>query len=164
MEDFVDIDNIGTLSFNPGMEIEYPISERWRLRAYGHAGWGIETETSDSAWIFDAGVKSRFAFQNGNLDWAVVNEVFFATYDEKQGKLKWDISYRWFQNTPLFSKINAPSDEVKDEWEIGLAIAKRHGPIKIWFLNFEHMGLSYRFDSSGNFEAITVNFRSPFTR
>jgi hypothetical protein len=31
-------------------------------------------------------------------------------------------------------------------------------------MDFEHMGLSYRFNTDGSFQAITVNFRSPFTR
>ena len=30
IEDIIDLDNIGTVSFNPGVEIEYPISTRWR--------------------------------------------------------------------------------------------------------------------------------------
>ncbi len=81
IDDFIDLDNIGTMSINPGVEIEYPISNRWHLRAYGHLGWGTEFETSAKAWIYDAGLKSRFSFQNGNLDWAMVNELFFAGYN-----------------------------------------------------------------------------------
>jgi len=202
LEDFVDIDNIGTISFNPGVEIEYPLSDRWRLRAYSHLGWGTEIESSDTAWIFDAGIKSRFAFQNDKLEWAIVNELSYATYDEKQGtqkpdssggvdsdgmaglmtgldfsypidwtpikghplNLNWDVSYRWFQNSPEFSKFDSAPDEINDEWRISLALARRDGPIKIWFLDFEQLGLSYRFDSSGNFQAISMNLRAPFTR
>ena len=47
---------------------------------------------------------------------------------------------------------------------IGLALALRDRPIRIWFLEFERMGLSYRFSSDGRFKAITVNVRSLFTR
>ncbi len=55
-------------------------------------------------------------------------------------------------------------DVIEDEWELGVAFARQGGPINIWFMNFEQMGLIYRFDTSGNFQAITLNFRSPFTR
>jgi hypothetical protein len=30
-------------------------------------------------------------------------------------------------------------------------------------MSFEHIGLGFRWSSNGQFNAITVNFRSPFT-
>jgi len=194
IEDFIDFDNIGSVSFNPGVEVEYPVSKRWHLRAYGHLGLGMEKDSGDSAWIFDAGIKSRFSFQNGNLEWAVVNELFFAGYDETSSdsgslgglmagldfshpikwgsgtgsalKLDWDITYRWYENDLTFpsTRTNISQGSITDLWQIGVAIGKQDGPIKIWFMNFEHMGLSYRFNTDGSFRAITVNFRAPFTR
>ena len=193
LEDFIDIDNIGTVSFNPGVEIEYPISRRWHLRAYGHLGRGVEADSNDAAWMYDAGLKSRYSFQNGKLEWAIVNEIFIAGFDENTGesdslsgmmagldfthpislgsannlKLDWDIVYRWYENDPSFLGIRGLTGTpvtLEEEWEIGVALAKRDGPIKIWFMDFEHMGLIYRFNTDGSFRAITVNFRSPFTR
>ena len=192
IDDFIDFDNIGTVSFNPGIEIEYPVSNRWQIRAFGHLGWGANSESNESAWIYDAGLKSRYTFQNGSLEWAVVNAVFLAGYNgETTGsdsfdgmmagldfsypiglgsgtggalKLDWDLSYRWYENKPSFTRIASVPVSIEDEWEIGVALAKQNGPIKIWFLKFEHMGLSYRFNSDGSFRAITVNFRAPFTR
>lgn len=201
LEDFIDFDNIGTVSFNPGIEIEYPVSDRWLLRAYGHIGWGKDIDSSDSAWIYDGGLKSRYSFQKEKLDWAIVNELFFAGYKanntgkdgltgitagldfsyplpSKAGsknplKLNWDISYRWYENNPSFPRFlsNQPATQseqvpvtIADEWQIGLAIAKQDGPIKLWFMKFQQLGLVYRFNTDGSFRAITVNFRSPFTR
>jgi hypothetical protein len=192
IDDFLDFDNISTVSFNPGVEIEYPVSNRWRLRFYGHLGWGAQTASDESAWIYDAGVKSRYSFQSGKLEWAIVNEVFFAGYSETGTgsdilgglmagldfshpinigsvtrdtlKLNWDVSYRWFENDPSFHLTATRPVSIEDEWEIALAIARQDGPIKIWFLELEHMGLSYSFNSDGSFRAITLNFRSPFTR
>jgi hypothetical protein len=81
-------------------------------------------------------------------------------------KLDWDISYRWYENDLSFprTRTDISQGSIKDLWQIGVALGKQDGPIKIWFLNFEHMGLSYRFNTDGSFQAITVNFRSPFTR
>ena len=190
--DFLDFDNVGTVSFNPGVEIEYPVSERWLLRAFAHLGWGTQVDSSDRAWIYDAGVKSRYAFKHGKLDWGLVNGIFFAGYsarDTGQDKLggltaaldfayplslsspgstplqiKWDIGYRWYKNDVSFNRPIPPPDRVENEWEIGVALARQDGPIKIWFLKFEQMGLVYRFNSDGTFKAFTVNFRSPITR
>ena len=192
INDIIDFDNIGSASFNPGVEIEFPVSDRWRLRAYGHLGWGTVVNSNENAWIYDTGLKSRYGFKNGNLDWAIVNELFFAGYDANNSnsdsltgmmagldfsypvtfgsatrdtlKLNWDISYRWYENDPSFPRTASVPVLIEDEWELAVAIARRDGPIKIWFLKFEHMGLSYRFNTNGSFRAITVNFRAPFTR
>ena len=51
---------------------------------------------------------------------------------------------------------------VRDEWEIGLALARDGGPIKIGFLGFEQLGLAYQWSSNGAYRAITLNLRSPF--
>lgn len=48
-------------------------------------------------------------------------------------------------------------------WEIGIAVGKRGRPINAWFVKFECIGLACRFSSNANFNAIAVNFRSPFT-
>jgi hypothetical protein len=88
-------------------------------------------------------------------------------------KINWDINYRWYENNPSFPRFlnNDASGQLEnipvtleDEWQIGVAIAKQNGPFKIWFMNFQHLGLVYRFNTDGSFQAITFNFRSPFTR
>ena len=51
---------------------------------------------------------------------------------------------------------------MRDEWEIGLALARDGGPIRIGFLQFEQLGLAYQWSSNGAYRAITFNLRSPF--
>jgi hypothetical protein len=190
IDDLVDFDNIGTVSFNPGVEIEYPLSERWLIRAYGHLGWGKAHNSDESAWIYDAGVKSRYSFQNGSLEWAIFNQVFAAGYNGSKSKsdalngmvagldfkypigtwgrtglrLDWDIAYRWYGNKLSFLRTSSAPVAIGDEWQIGVAIAKTEGLVSLWFLDFEHLGFTYRFNTDGSFQAITFNFRSPFKR
>lgn len=190
--DLVDFDNIGTASVNPGVEIEYPVTERWRLRAYASFGWGREYVQDERAWIYDAGLKGRFALQTGKLDWGLFGQVFVAGYDAKHGhndkftgtlagldfsypigsapgastafKLNWDIGYRWYENDPKFMRTASDPVSIQDNWEIGLALARQDGPFKLWFMSFEQLGLVYRFDGDGSFKSISVNVRMPFTR
>ena len=54
-------------------------------------------------------------------------------------------------------------ESIDDQWEIGLALGRGGKGVKIWFLTFEHVGLSYKFSSNGRYKAITFNLRSPFT-
>ena len=55
-------------------------------------------------------------------------------------------------------------DSIRDQWELGLALGKGDKKLKIWFLRFEHVGLSFKTSSNGVYKAISVNMRSPFTK
>ena len=75
----------------------------------------------------------------------------------------WHITYSW-----MFDKLNfhvTPEEvvSVRDQWELGLALGKGRKKVKIAFFELEHVGLSFRFSSNGNYQAITLNLRSPFT-
>ena len=192
LDDYLDLENVGTVAFSPGVEFEYPVSDRWRLRAYAHMGWGTDMDGDESAWTYDTGIKSRYAFNRGQLDWGLVNELFTAGYTPEDGgsgslggfmagvdfshpigwefgfgqplRLTWDVSYRWYLDDLTFRNTDGSSSSFDNEWEVGIALAKRDGPIPIWFFNYQQLGLTYRFSSDGNFNAITINFRAPFTR
>jgi hypothetical protein len=189
--DFLDFDNYGTLTFTPGVQVEIPVTPDWYLRPYVHLGYGIESTTSDSAWIYYGGLKSRYRLGNGAVQWSLLNAAYFAGYKpefEKRGRygsamiglevnqplkrfrpggesvfLNWHLTYNY-----LFDRLNFHVDEdrfesIDDQWEVGLALGKGRQGIKIGFMTFEHVGLSYQWSSNGKFRAISVNLRSPFT-
>lgn len=189
--DFVDFDNFGTISFTPGVVVEIPVNPQWSVRPYAHFGYGVETSSSESAWIYYGGIKSRYRLGSGRADWSLLNSLNYAGYKpefKERGRygsfmtglevnqplqkfqiggnpvwLNWHFTYSY-----LFDKLNFHVDDervesVSDQWEIGLALGQGSKGVKIWFMTFEHIGLSYRFSSSGDFRAISLNFRSPFT-
>lgn len=189
--DFVDFDNFGTISFTPGVQVEIPITQKWYLRPYAHIGYGVETTTSDSAWIYYGGIKSRYRLGSGRVDWSLLNGLYFAGYQpefDDRGKygsfmtgievnqplkrfelggdalfLNWHFTYNY-----MFDRLNFHVDEdrvesISDQWEIGLALGKGGTSMKIWFFSFEHIGLSYTWSSNSDFRAISFNLQSPFT-
>jgi hypothetical protein len=189
--DFVEFDNYSTISFTPGVQVEVPINRRWSLRPYAHLGYGWESETQEGALIWYGGVKSRYLFSDSRYRWSLLNGLFFAGYKpefEDRGQyasfmtglefnqplqsfrlnddplyLNWHLTYDWFFDELSFHVDADNVESFRDQWELGLALGKRDRPIKIWFMSFEHIGLAYRWSSNANFNAITVNFRSPFT-
>lgn len=189
--DFVEFDNYSTISFTPGVQVEVPINRRWSLRPYAHLGYGWESETQEGAMIWYGGVKSRYLFSDSRYRWSLLNGLFFAGYKpefEDRGQyaslmtglefnqplqsfrlnddplyLNWHLTYDWFFDELSFHVDADNVESFRDQWELGLALGKRDRPIKIWFMSFEHIGLAYRWSSNANFNAITVNFRSPFT-
>jgi len=190
--DFIDFDNYGTVTFTPGVQLEIPVNEKWYLRPYAHIGAGYEKETNKWAGIWYGGLKSRYLLGDSDrLRWSLLNAIYYAGYKpefEERGRygsfmtglefsqplgklelggnplrLNWHVTYNY-----LFDKLNFHIEEdrvesIQDQWEIGLALSTGNKPMKIWFMNFEHIGLSYETSSNGHYTAISLNLRSPFT-
>ena len=83
--DFVDTNNFGTVAFTPGVELEIPVNEKWYLRPVLHVGWGKETDGDDSAWIYYGGIKSRYTPAQRKLDWSLLNALYHAGYNSREG-------------------------------------------------------------------------------
>ena len=77
--------------------------------------------------------------------------------------LNWHATYSYFFDKLNFHVGEEQVESISDQWEIGLALSKGSKNIKIWFISFEHICLSYKFSSDRQYTAIAVNLRSPFT-
>jgi len=188
----VDLDNIASLSVTPGIDITIPVTERWRLRPHVAVGWGTALDGSESAWTYWAGINSRYTFQNGKLNWALVNAVTLVgnspnngpsddfwplmaglefdypfgnrLLDNEQLYLSWHGMYTTFENDLDQTISDGSTEPITDQWEFGLSFRKEKEPINIWFLRFDRLGLAYRYSSSGDLKGISFVFRSVFER
>jgi hypothetical protein len=189
--DFIEFGNYSTISFTPGVQVEIPVDRKWSLRPYVHLGYGWEAETQEGAAIWYGGIKSRYRLRDGRFRWSLLNGLFFAGYKpefENRGQygavmgglefsqplgsvrlnddplyLNWHVTYNWFFDELSFHVDRDRVESFRDQWEFGVALGKRDTPINIWFMKFQQIGLGFRWSSNGNFNAITLNFRSPFT-
>jgi hypothetical protein len=188
----IEPDNFGTFSFTPGVTVEIPVTRRWSLRPNFHFGWGKEYDSGETAWIYQAGVKSRYTFGADRVKGGLLGALNYAGYNPSVGessdlasftlgvefyqplrwktgggdslRLNWHLTYDWVLDDIDFIRPRQESTAIKDQWELGLALSKGDKPLRLWFINFEHVGLALRWSSGGEFKAITVNLRSPFTR
>jgi hypothetical protein len=190
--DFIEFDNYGTITFTPGVQVEIPVNDRWYLRPYAHIGAGYERESGEWAGIWYGGLKSRYLLgESSRLRWSLLNAIYYAGYKpeyENRGRyasamaglefnqplsrfkiggeqvwLNWHVTYNY-----LFDRLNFHVDEdnvesIDDQWELGLALGRGSQGMKIWFMTFEHVGLSFKMSSNGRYRAIAFNLRSPFT-
>ncbi len=62
-------DNVGTITFVPGVQFTYPVLENWWLKPFGQFGFGKDFSGSDIAWIYGAGIKSLATFELLNIDY-----------------------------------------------------------------------------------------------
>jgi hypothetical protein len=182
--------NLASVSVTPGIDITVPITERWLLRPHMAIGWGSALDGSDSAWTYWAGLKSRYSFQNGDLNWALINAITYVgntptkgssddfwplmaglefdyplgkrQMDNEQLYLSWHGTYTSFEGDLDQTVGDGSVDPITDQWQFGLSIRKKKEPIKIWFMKFDRLGLAYRFSSSGDLKGISFVFRSVF--
>ena len=188
----IDLDNLTSMSVTPGVEITIPINERWWLRPHAAVGWGSTFNSSDSAWTYWAGIKSRYSFQHGKLDWALLNSVTYVGATPNRGSsesfwplmaglefdyplgarklggeqvfLSWHGMYTTFENELEDVIGDVTIEPINDQWEFGLSFRKEKSRIKILFMKFDRLGLAYRFSTSGDFEGISFVFHSVFDR
>lgn len=142
-DDLLDSDNFGTVSFTPGVTAEWAVTERWWLRSYGHLGWGIDNRRDESAWIWDAGIKSRYVVGKEDLPVGLFTEVFTAGYRPDNAVANgvsglgagvdirypvswtsnagdpldfvWDLNYRWFGNELEFNNFREDNTSTRTE-------------------------------------------------
>ena len=188
----IDNDNFGTASFTPGVELEIPINPRWYLRPFAHIGWGKELGTSESAWIYYTGIKSRYTFPAGKNEWSLLNSLYYAGYTPDDGRsdhlavaelgvelrqplsnakvlgrpidLRWSLMFSFMSNELQFYQSDGGFESIKNQLDFGLAMSFRDGPFEFWIFKVHQVGLGYRISSNGQFRAITFNMRSWFTK
>lgn len=187
-----DIDNFATVSVTPGVEVEVPVTKRWSLKPLVYAGWGTELNGAQSAWIYWAGLKSRYRLGSGDLDWALVNSVEYIGYTPNDGPsndavpvmaglefqyplgdarpgghqayLDWHATYTAYLDNLKFLVRDVPISKVTNIWELGLAFSRGKRKLKLWHFELDRVGLAYRFSSSGEFQGVALVFRSVFDR
>ena len=185
-----DPENLGSLSVTPGIDITIPVNKNWSLRPFAAIGWGSTFNNNESVWTYWGGVKSRYSFQHGKLDWALLNSVTYVGHkpsvgpsddfwplmaglefdyplgkrklDGEQVLLSWHGTYTTFEGDLSDVLDDGSSAPINDQWEFGMSFRKEEGQIKILFLKFDRLGLAYRFSTSGDFKGISFVFRSTF--
>jgi hypothetical protein len=81
----IGIGNVSALSAVPGIEVEVPINARWSLKPVAHLGWGSELGGGDSAWIYWAGLKSRYELPLTRARVALINSISYVAYTAEAG-------------------------------------------------------------------------------
>jgi hypothetical protein len=187
----LDPDNLASLSVTPGIDVEIPVTQRFTLRPYVAVGWGAALNGSESAWTYWTGIRSRYSFQSGNLDWALLSGISYVGYTPSEGSaedfwplmiglefayplgkakaeegswmLFWHGTYsRYVSDLDFVSADRANTQPITDEWELAIAFGKKDQRMRVWFMNFDRLGLGFRTSSDGERRGIAFIFRSAF--
>lgn len=182
-------DDIGTISFLPGIELHYPRESGWQLRPYAQYGAGYDRERSEWSQIYAAGIKGRYDIVPLGVDTLGVtygHRLVLAGYSPEVGSkdslgyfsagmdIRWPQQWRFLdRNTFIgvsaygnlyfddaeFINIIEAPDTVKREFTLGLSIGG--DPFyELMGVRWERMGIGFKFGP--NIRALTLFTSFPF--
>jgi hypothetical protein len=126
-----DVGNVGTLTFVPGLLLNYPILDNWWVKPFGQFGFGKDFSGSDIAWIYGAGIKS------------------LATFELKGSELDFGTAFTWADQNQSgggsdsgFSMVDIG---INTRWPTKISVLDRKSDLNLYFvytqfvndLNFE---------------------------
>ncbi len=186
----LDPGNFASLSVTPGLWLDLPVSERWQLRPFAALGWGAVLDGDDSAFIYQAGVLSRFVFADGPLRPALVQSLGYVGYSPSEGgsegfwplltalefghplvefgegddglRLVWHVAHTHFHGQLDLRRPDGSLESISEQWEAGLALRRRAGRLDFGWFSLDRLGLAYRFSSDGELEGIGLVVSSLF--
>lgn len=176
-----------TLSFVPGVEFEYVMNERWRLKPYGQAGIGRDLKNNENALIYVGGINSHYKIPaQGKWRFALGNMLAITGFDPDDGDSQStgilgagiDMVYPWglhlfgketnlanyliyylYLDNPRFEQGVDRSKSISDEFEWGLALDFKK-PRSIMGIEFDRIGLGFRYGD--NIKGIRLVTKFPF--
>jgi hypothetical protein len=166
-------EDIATVSFVPGVEMQYLVRENWLLKPFANLGWGTDLANDDSAWIYAFGLRSLTDFHLEQVTLSLGAEYLWSGYDPKEGSsdhinrfglglnarfpLHWRIGdgdaslmahaiVYYYANELQFPSTRGQGDtfDVRREYELGMALGRDPG-IAILGIEFDRVGIGYRF-------------------
>jgi hypothetical protein len=162
------------VSFLPGVELEFPMTERWRLKGRAQAGWGTELGSGDErAVLYAFGLRSRYEFPEAAGHPAWISGLLWSGYNPSLGApeslaklsngVEFDLTLErwrfrgermhlaphllgdWYFNTADFFSFDDDVFRQLDwEWEVGLA-AGRDEPFSIFGKAIDRFGFALRY-------------------
>lgn len=189
ISDIIDAENVVTVSVVPGIDLDIPVTRRWLLRPMLYAGWGKVAGSSESAWSYWTGIKSRYSWETGRLEWSLLNSIGYVGFNPNDSKtegmmplmmglewalpftnfkmsnnpleLSWHLAYTKFQNDFNIDFQNQTNERVSDKWQIGVALGKHDRNFEFWKFKWDRIGIAY--EQGGNqLRGIKVYFSSVF--
>ena len=103
-------EEISTLSFVPGLQVEYPITRHWLLLPFVDFGIAQNLSNGDSSNIYSYGMRSYYEYPADRVTFTLGNRLLFARANRRDNSNKSDfgtfetsLDFR-FQQFPVFKK------------------------------------------------------------
>ena len=189
-DDILDIqaEDVSTVSFVPGLELEFSVRPHWAIKPSAYFGYGRDFDNGVWSQIYGAGINSNYLFRNSRYDYRLGAQVLFAGYRTENRSdraivrfgigvdAKIPTTWTWggssmFLNPQLityyytgeaeFNTLSTERDffDLQTEIQVGLALG-REEPLRFLGFRFDRIGLGYSY--SDNVKGIKLFTRFPF--
>ncbi len=74
-------DEVGTITFTPGIAFNYQYSQNWLIESYFDIGYGRNLTTNKGVNVHSVGVSALYSFDIKNFDSIWANRIYYAGYD-----------------------------------------------------------------------------------
>jgi hypothetical protein len=178
---------LDTISFVPGIELGIPLADNWRLEPFVEAGIARDTTSELDQRVYTAGLRSRYALDDGELHWEFLEELLHMTV-EQQSRGSSDDCTRFrlgatarraldatvldrridylvygfvdvYTDTPAGLADGEDADGGGAQFELGVTFGTVE-PLRIWRVPLPRLGIGYRVGE--DLSVFRVVFGSPF--
>ncbi len=183
----LDIDDVQTISFVPGVELQFLPLPRWEVKPFFQGGVGWDPDAGTADFIYGLGARTNYIIPRGNAEIKVGGEYLLAgdkaddggssninrvslgieykhpirwSLFNRQTSMHWRlIGYNYIGGFTVKSFPDTESYEIDSELEIGFALSI-DPVLKILGIPASHLGLGYRIGEHSR--AIVVETTFPF--
>lgn len=74
-------DEVGTITFTPGIAFNYQYSQSWLIESYFDIGYGRNLTTNKGVTVFSTGVSALYDFDIKKYDSIWASRIYYASYD-----------------------------------------------------------------------------------
>ena len=189
LDDFLgfQLDDVQTISFVPGVELQFLPLPRWEVKPFGQGGIGWDPDIGSTDFIWGLGARTNYVIPRGNSQIKIGGEYLLAGDKANDGgsstinrfslgieykhPIKWSlfnrqtsmhwrlIGYNYIGGLTIKSFPDAETFDINSELEIGFALSV-DPVLKILGIPASHLGLGYRFGEHSR--AIVVETKFPF--
>ena len=92
IEDLPELSDVGTITFLPGLEFQYPVTPNWTLIPFADYGFARELDTTSNVLIIGAGIKSYFNAHFDKAMFTLGNRFLYAREQSKDSSSNADYS------------------------------------------------------------------------
>jgi hypothetical protein len=181
----LDVDDIQTLSFVPGLELSIPLNEHWQLKPFAQIGFSMDTRSDSESFVWGAGTRARATYGDGSR-WILGGEFLLAGNNPNTddattsfSRLGLGVEYKIPTNMSVFERsiswhlrafqwyfsdaktFDEPllSFQLNHTTEVGLSFGLDR-PINMLGYDFTQLGVGYEW--SNGFEAVKFFTTFPF--
>lgn len=180
-------EDLQTLTFVPGVELDFQVAPNWRLQPFAQLGLGKDFAYGDLAYIGAAGVKSKYGLTLGDCGFALGNALVLAgsqpngdgpsssfsrfdagievhrpidlTIAGRRARLGAFYIASFFASDAGILRLDADRDGIGTVHTFGLALGVQT-PVRLFGLDLDWLGLSYL--SGQGLQGIQLNTGFPF--